>query len=293
MSSDKLIGHISAFVTIFIWSVAFIGNKVLLGYLSPIDIMIFRFSLAYFLLLLLYPKSLLPHSYRDELFFFLLGFLGIFIYFLLENFALKYTQVANVGLYMGAIPIFTAIFSHFFVPSESLNRNVWLGFVISMAGMSMILFEGRDVEFRLLGDSLALMAAIVFALYSGLLKLAPKQYNYIVVTRKSFFYALLMMIAYSVGIDGTLPNVLALSKNIVWVNVFFLGVLSSGLAFILWNYSVKTIGPVQTSNYIYLVPVITATSGVLILDEKLTIVTVLAGVLILAGLYISQRRNLS
>jgi len=293
VSSDKLIGHISAFITIFIWSVSFVGNKVLLGYLSPIDIMIFRFSLAYFLLLLLYPKSLLPQSYRDELFFLLLGFLGIFIYFLLENFALKYTQAANVGLYMGAIPIFTAIFSHFFVPSESLNRNVWFGFVISMVGMSLILFEGKDVEFRLLGDSLALMAAIVFALYSGFLKLAPKRYNYIVVTRKSFFYALLMMIAYSIAVDGALPNMLALSNDVVWINLFFLGVLSSGLAFILWNYSVKTIGPVQTSNYIYLVPVITATSGVLILDEKLTVVTVLAGVLILIGLYISQRRNLS
>jgi len=287
--NPKLLGHISAFITILIWSVAFVGNKVLLDYLSPIEIMIFRFALAYLLLLVIYPKSLLPTSVKHELFFLLIGFLGIFTYFLLENFALKYTQATNVGLYMGAIPIFTALVAHFLVSDESFSPNLLIGFIIAGVGMAMILLEGKDIDFRLLGDSLALFAAITFAIYSAILKIAPKGYHYIVVTRKSFFYALLLMLAYTIIIDKSIPNITALSTPIVSINIFFLGALASGLAFLLWNYSIKNIGSISSSNYIYLVPLLTAISGVLILDEKLTPTMIAAGVLILLGLYISQR----
>jgi len=285
----KVLGHIAAFIAIFIWSIAFIGNKVLLQYLSPIDIMIFRFALAYLLMLIIFPKSLLPKALKDELFFFLIGFLGIFVYFLLENFALKYTQATNVGLYMGTIPIFTALVAHFLISDEKFSLNLLIGFIIAGIGIAMILLEGKDIDFRLLGDSLALLAAITFAIYSAILKTAPRGYHYITITRKSFFYALVLMLIYTTFIDKSIPNTTALSQPIVSINIFFLGLLASGLAFLLWNYAIKHIGSIASSNYIYLVPLITAICGVLILDEKLTPTMIFAGVLILVGLYISQR----
>ncbi len=92
------LGHLLVFITILIWSVAFVGNKVLLFYITPIEVMLYRFALAYLVLLLIYPKIKTFNSIKDEAYFFLIGFLGIFLYFLLENFALKYTQATNVGL---------------------------------------------------------------------------------------------------------------------------------------------------------------------------------------------------
>ncbi len=283
-------GHIFTFMTIVIWSVAFVSNKALLIYISPIENMILRFALAYLLLLLIYPKWKLPYHIQDELFFLLLGFLGIFIYFLLENFALKYTQATNVGLYMGAIPIFTALFAHFLTHDEALTSNLVFGFFIAMIGMGLILLEGSQFELRLRGDLLALSAAMTFALYSVLLKLAPKGYHYIVTTRKSFFYGLLLMGLFQIY-QGHSLDIRILQEPTVWGNILFLGILSSGVAFLLWHQGIERIGSISASNYIYLVPLLTAITGIIALDETLTTQMVLGGGLILGGLYLAQKKK--
>lgn len=286
------LGHIFAFVTIAIWSVAFVSNKVLLDYISPIENMILRFVLGYIFLLLLYPRWRLPSSLKEELFFVLLGFLGIFIYFLLENFALSYTQAANVGLYMGAIPILTAIFAHFISKDERLSINLIIGFFVAILGISLILLEGIEYKVRLKGDLLALAAAAVFALYSAILTRVPKGYHYIEITRKSFLYAIVMMLIYY-HFSSKVFHINLLTIPVVWINLIFLGILSSGLAFILWHKSIEYIGSISTSNYIYLVPLITALTGVFVLGEKITLQMAVGGLLILAGLYISQRKGLN
>jgi len=289
MRKERLLGHIFTFTTITIWSVAFVSNKALLAYISPIENMILRFSIAYLLLLLLYPR-LIPLQFVDEVRFFLLGFLGIFVYFLLENFALKYTQAANVGLYMGALPLFTAIFAHFLTKDERLNRNIIIGFLVAIVGIALILLDGVGFQVRLKGDLLAILAALVFALYSVALKLAPKGYHYIVITRKSFLYGILLMVCYFL-LSGKSFHLQALTITVVWSNILFLGLLSSGLAFILWQQGIERIGAMSASNYIYLVPLITAITGIVALGEKLTIKMVIGAILILIGLFIAQRRK--
>ncbi len=288
MRKERLLGHIFTFTTIAIWSVAFVSNKALLAYISPIENMILRFSIAYLLLLLLYPHFRKPYCLRDEIRFFLLGFLGIFVYFLLENFALKFTQATNVGLYMGALPLFTALFAHFLTKDERISKNVIVGFLVAIVGIALILFDGVGFKVRLKGDMLAILAAVVFALYSVVLKLAPKGYHYIVITRKSFFYGIILMLLYFI-ITGRVFHYQSLTIPVVWINILFLGVLSSGLAFILWQQGIERIGAMSASNYIYLVPLITAVTGIVALGEKLTLKMVVGAVLILIGLFIAQR----
>ena len=290
MNKHRSLGHFFAFVTITIWSVAFVSNKALLGFISPIENMLLRFFIAYSLLLVIYPKWRLPYSLKDESKFFILGFLGIFIYFLLENFALKYTQATNVGLYMGVIPLFTAIFAHFLTKDERINRNIMVGFLVALVGIGLILLDGIGFKMRLKGDLLAIMAAAIFALYSVLLKLSPKNYHYIVITRKSFFYGIILMLSYFL-LRGEHFSYQALSITAVWLNIAFLGFLSSGLAFILWQQGIERIGSIRASNYIYLVPLITAITGILTLDEKLTINMFIGAILILLGLYLAQKRR--
>ena len=58
-----------------------------------------------------------------------------------------------------------------------------------------------------------------------------------------------------------------------------------------WNVAVKVLGAVKTSVYIYLVPVVTVVTSILILHEKLTIVSLVGTVLTLLGLIVSERRG--
>jgi drug/metabolite transporter (DMT)-like permease len=287
-NKNILLGHVFTFTAIAIWSVAFIGNKILLEYLTPIEVMIFRFVLAYFLLLFVYPKWEKTYFVKDELYFLLLGLLGIFLYFLLENFALSYTQASNVGIYMGVIPILTSLIAHLLTHDERISSRLILGFFVAIAGMVLVLTEGDGFTLRLQGDLLALTAAIVFSLYSVTLKLAPKTYHYIVVTRKSFFYGILLMLAYHL-FSGRSLNYQALSIHTVSINILFLGIFASGAAFVLWNQGINYIGSISASNYIYLVPLLTSITGIIVLDEVLTVKMVMGGTLILLGLYLSQQ----
>jgi drug/metabolite transporter (DMT)-like permease len=286
--SRRLTGHLFTFVTIAIWSVAFVGNKLLLTYLTPIEIMLYRFLLAWGLLLILYPKEFLPRSLRDEAYFFLLGFLGIFVYFLLENFALRYTQASNVGLYMGAIPILTALLAHFLIRRERFRPALLLGFLIAVTGMGLILFTEQHFTLRLRGDLLALAAAATFALYSVALKRAPSGYHFLQMARKSFFYGIVLMLLFLLLTEEP-THLQALKIPTVWINLIFLGLFSSGLAFVLWQQGIERIGPVAAGNYIYLVPLLTALTGTLVLSEEITAPMLIGGALILAGLYVAQR----
>jgi drug/metabolite transporter (DMT)-like permease len=191
---------------------------------------------------------------------------------------------------MGAIPILTALLAHFFVRDERFRLPLLLGFAVAMAGMGLILFEGRHFELRLRGDLLALAAATVFALYSILLKRAPEGYTPMLITRKSFFYGILLMLAWQLIRNEPL-HLQALTIPTVAANLIFLGLFASGLAFFLWQRGIELIGPVSAGNYIYLVPLLTAVTGVIVLNEKLTGMMIAGGALILLGLWIAQWRH--
>ena len=70
--------------------------------------------------------------------------------------------------------------------------------------------------------------------------------------------------------------------------ILYLGLGASALCFVTWNLAVKALGAVKTSVYIYMVPVITVVTSVLILKEPVTWVSVMGTVLTVAGLFFSE-----
>ena len=72
------------------------------------------------------------------------------------------------------------------------------------------------------------------------------------------------------------------------VDILYLGLGASALCFVIWNFAVKELGAVKTSVYIYMVPVITVITSVLILHEKLTLLAGIGTVLTLIGLFLSE-----
>jgi drug/metabolite transporter (DMT)-like permease len=75
-------------------------------------------------------------------------------------------------------------------------------------------------------------------------------------------------------------------------NIIYLGLGASALCFVTWNFAVKVLGAVKTSIYIYIVPVITVITSTLILHEKITFLSGMGTVLTLAGLFLSESKNL-
>lgn len=282
-------GHLFAIVTIFIWGTTFISTKILLKAMSPIEILFLRFTIGFIVLLVFYPHRLKVKERKQELYFAAAGLCGVTLYYLFENIALTYTSASNVGVIISIAPFFTAIFAHFFLDREKLRLQFFIGFAVAVIGIFLISFNGSsNLKLNPLGDILAVLAAVVWAAYSVLTKrISGFHYNTIQVTRRIFFYGLVFMVP-ALLIFGFEPKINQLIQPVILCNILFLGLGASALCFVTWNTAVKILGAIKTSVYIYMVPVITVITSVIVLRETITGVAIFGIVLTLSGLIISE-----
>lgn len=282
-------GHLFAIVTIFIWGTTFISTKILLKAMSPIEILFLRFTIGFIVLLIFYPHRLKVKERKQELYFAAAGLCGVTLYYLFENIALTYTFASNVGVIISIAPFFTAIFAHFFLDREKLRLQFFIGFAVAVIGIFLISFNGSsNLKLNPLGDILAVLAAVVWAAYSVLTKrISGFHYNTIQATRRIFFYGLVFMVP-ALLIFGFEPKINQLIQPVILCNILFLGLGASALCFVTWNTAVKILGAIKTSVYIYMVPVITVITSVIVLRETITGVAIFGIVLTLSGLIISE-----
>lgn len=291
-------GHLAALLTILIWGTTFISTKVLLVDFQPVEILFFRFVLGLLALLIVCPRRLTGTTLRQEIVFGTAGLCGVCLYYLMENIALTYTMASNVGVIISAAPFFTAILSHLLLKKEEkLGAAFFVGFLIAMAGIALISFNGSALQLNPIGDLLALLAAFLWACYSILTRrISGYGYNTILTTRRIFFYGILFMVPALFLFDFRL-ELDRFANPVYLLNILFLGLGASALCFVTWNFAVRLLGAVKTSVYIYLVPVITVAASVVILREPFTWMTGAGTVLTLAGLLLSEgkwggRRNI-
>ncbi len=291
--------HLVALFTIFVWGVTFVSTKVLLMSLSPLWILMLRFAIGFIVLCVLRPHILRLGDRRHELLFVAAGATGIAAYYLLENVALVFTTATAVGVIVAASPLFTTIISALLGDRSSLNVRFFAGFILAMGGLVVVGIsadaDGMIAslgEAPLFGDFLALLAALVWAVYSVLVqKIASLGYETISSTKRTFLWGLVFIVPISILFDGNLVSPLVLLQWDNMLNLLFLGVVALAACFVTWGVSVKHLGPTISTTYIYLVPAITATASILLLGEPLNALIVLGVLMTIVGLLLSQRRE--
>ncbi|MBD0383727.1 DMT family transporter [Paenibacillus sedimenti] len=289
MENKKTAGHLSALITILIWGTTFISTKILLKDFSPIEILFFRFAIGFIALMAVYPHRLKVTNKKHELTFVCAGLCGVTLYYLLENMALTFTMASNVGVISSIVPFFTAILTYLFLKEEPLRISFFIGFVVAITGIFLISFNGTS-NFHLnpLGDLLAVAATLIWAAYSVLTrKISSYGYHTIQTTRRVFFYGILFMIPTLFLFDFQL-GLERFSNPVSLLNILFLGLGASSLCFMTWNYAVKALGAVKSSVYIYMVPVITVVTSMIVLHEQMTGLVALGIICTMAGLFISE-----
>ena len=165
-----LLFHLITAAVVTIWGVTFVSTKVLLQHgLGPIDIMFYRFVLAYFCILAISHKRLWADNWKDEGMLILAGLTGGTLYFIAENTALGISQASNVALLVCTTPIFTALLAHW-IFRDPLRKNMMIGSVIALIGVGLVVFIGSVIlRINPLGDFLSIMAALMWAVYCFIL----------------------------------------------------------------------------------------------------------------------------
>lgn len=291
--------HLVALFTIFVWGVTFVSTKVLLVDFTPLWILMLRFAVGFAILCILRPHVLKLKSKNHELLFVAAGATGIAVYYLLENVALVFTTATAVGVIVAASPLFTALLQALLGDRSAIYPRFFLGFAIAMAGLVIVGMSSEgtmDVSpllsaDGLLGDVLALLAALVWAIYSVLVKrIADLGYETIASTKRTFLWGLVFIVPLTFLFGGDVPASGCLTSPINIANLLFLGAMASAACFVTWGVSVKNLGAATSTTYIYLVPAITATASIIILGEPLTAPIIIGVLLTIGGLLISQRR---
>lgn len=284
--------HLMAIAVVIVWGITFVSTKILLyNGLSPAEIMLYRFLLAYVCIWFISPRKLFADNFTDELKLMFAGIGGGSLYFLTENYALRYTNASNVSLIICTAPVLTALLLHISGKGkgERIGGKFILGALLALTGIALVVFNGSFVlRLNPLGDILTLIAALSWAVYTLIIRSMDSKYPTVFITRKVFFYGILTLLPVFIftPLNFDLQTIL---KPVVVGNILFLGLIASMLCYIVWNVALKHLGGIRTSNYIFLIPVVTMSASAIIIDEKITWLAVLGGIFVLIGVYVADR----
>lgn len=288
--------HIAAFCCVAMWGLSFVSTKVLLDEgLGTVEIYIYRFVIAYVLMLAISHNRIMAQSVSDEFMFALCGICAGAIYFIAENTALQYTLTTNVSLLTSISPLVTALLAGFIYPNERPGKSLLIGSTVAFAGVAMVIFNASaTLEIRPLGDLLALGACFSWAVYSLILRRLSANYDIFYITRKTFFYGIITSLPFLL-LEPEIHNpITELSKPSVLYNVLFLAIGASLISYVLWSLAVKKLGAVKANNYMYFQPVVTMIAAAIIIGEKITIIGATGCLTIIFGLWLGDwltRRN--
>ena len=222
-----------------------------------------------------------------------MGLLGNLIYQGLFIIGIDYTYAANAAVMLGTIPIWVALFSHFF-NLERMNILKTMGVIAAFGGIVFIVAGGTD-PFSLssdsvIGDLTIIAAAVVWGGYTILSKsfldrYSPVQFSTIMATVGCITLFLI-----------GLPNMIQLEWTQIsaaaYGGVVYSGLLSIGVAYLIWNYGLQAVGAVHTATYQNLVPVLGLAFGVVLLNEQLTILQYAGSGLVVIGIVLARwKRN--
>ena len=282
--------HVAAFAMILVWGVSFLNTRVLLDSgLTPTEIFVARFTIAYLSLLVISGFKVKYTGWRDELLFVVCGIAGGSAYFIAENTALKMTLISDVAVLVSTAPLTTALMGAIFYRDERISLLSCVGMIIAFVGSVMLaLKHGLVWGDSIVGDMLAVLAAVVWAFYSMALKKLNRTYTTLFITRKLFFYGILSALPL-LAMEDSQVQWETIKRPEVWGNLLYLGLVCSMAAYFIWGITVKRIGAVRASNYFYLSPIISMIAAAIWFGERTTAIAYVGCVLILTGVVMAEK----
>lgn len=307
----KITPYIAIVAAMLIWAGAGIAVKEALVIFSPLTLIVMRFTLAVLLMLsigLVFRHNSivgLQRVERKDIPLFLLGGLfQPFLYFIFETYTYQSFSSPTVAeALLSTQPVMAPLFAWVLL-RERVTRNNILGIVLSTLGVMMLLMMGGGP--LAMGDGsigkgvlLAVLTVSMSVSYSVVLRRIPTQYSplSIVFYVQSFALVLFWAMWGISGIgDGLLgDSAMRLLGEEQWVrsllSVGYLAVLASVTAFILFCYTVRKIGVTRANVFNNVRPVFTAILMWIIFGEILPIWKIIGIIIIIIGLFISQKQE--
>jgi drug/metabolite transporter (DMT)-like permease len=277
------------------WGVSFVATKAALREVSPIPLIFTRFALGTAVLILILKlrrESLIPP--RDTWpMLAVMGFVGIFFHQMIQVHGLTLTTAVRTGWLIGLTPIWSAVLAALFLGEGFGPRKVF-GLFLGMAGAILVVTRGQLSSQVLAlpatrGDLLILASTVNWAIYTILGRRILMRLGSARAITAAMFIGWAMLIPFFVAAAGW-QEYRDLSSTSV-IAILFLGVGCSGLGYLFWYAALERIDASQVAAFLYLEPLVTLLSAVVLLGESVAVSTIVGGVLVLLGVLIVQTAN--
>ena len=280
---------IYALLATLFWGMSFIWTSILLKDYEPVTIIFIRLIIS---TLFLFSVMFLTRSFtlirrKDLLLLAASSVMNPFLYFLMENYGLKYSSPAIAAVIISTIPVFSPI-PAYFIFKERLTWYNFAGIAISFAGiLLMLIAPGFSFASNPLGI-LFLFGAVVSALiYSVTLKKLSAGYSPLTIISWQNLTGILLFLPFFLVFELKKTLAVPLTYDII-SSFLFLALLASSLAYVFFVKSVKALGITKANIFANLIPIVTAVFSFILLGEVFTIRKVAGILVVIAGVLLSE-----
>jgi drug/metabolite transporter (DMT)-like permease len=271
-----------------IWSSSFMWIKIAVQEVGPITLVAFRvlFGLLFGIVVIFIQHAQMPRSFKEWSPLLLLGITNVAIPFFLISWGEQSIDSAVAAILDATVPLFTILIAHYLLHDDKMTWPKVLGLLVGFAGVIVLMSKDIGASFGSLLGQLAVVLACAF--YAGSAVFARKTTEDtpgILRSAGPLVSATVVMWLATFFVESPvkIPQM-----GITWIALLFLGILGSGLAFVLAYYLIHEIGPTRTSMVTYLFPLGGVILGVAFLNEELSWQLLVGAVLIILSLLVAN-----
>ena len=290
-----MLTYLSLIVTMLFWGGTFIAGRILADSVPPADAAFLRFAIAAAALAplarLVDGKLSLPPA-NQLIRLALLGFTGVFCYNMCFFNGLRYIEAGRASLIIALNPMVIAI-AAVVLFRERLSPLQYLGLFVSLIGALFVISNGDPAILLSGGFGFGEMAILGCVLSWASYSLIGRSVLQVMTPLSAVFYSTLfgaMMLLVAALRHTTLGSLASYSAD-AWLSLLFLGILGTAAGFSLYYRAIRRIGAARSSVFINLVPLFSILLAWLILGESLKISVLAGGVILLTGVYLTNRRR--
>ena len=289
-------GIVFAILATIIWSGNFIVARGVIKQISPFSLAFYRWLTAS---IIIFPLAIKEFRAEKSIvlanwkYLFWVSLTGITLFNTLIYIAGHYSSAINLALIgTTSSPVFAVLLAAIFL-KEKIRPLRLLGMVICISGIVTLLSGGsleRLINFRFsTGDLWVLAAAMSFAIYNTLVRKKPSEISTVNFLFVVFSFGTVLLLPFYTWETLNSPPI-AWNWSLVLI-VIYLGLGASVISYLLWNGAIARLGSARTALFGNLIPVFSTLEAIWILDEEISMIHFVSGLLVVAGLIIANLRK--
>jgi len=273
-----------------IWSSAFFNIKIATYSYGPISIAFLRilFGALPLLLICFFKKIKIEAFSKDWHWFALIGMVNLVIPFFLIAYGVQKVQSNLAAILMASTPLSATVLAHFFTDNEKINLTKIIGVLVGFSGIVFLFSDNILINESNFTSALLILIGSTFYVVGGLLTLKISNKKNENVTASILIWGTIFLIPITAFTEKPWNLNPSIDSTI---SLIYLGVVATGLAWLLRFRILKNNGLVFQAQVAYLIPIFGIILGYIFLKELITPKVLVSVAAVIIGIYLVKKSN--